>query len=144
MENQEIKHKSLYLQLLRENHIWKKDSKTIYSLHPKLKYHEVTELYKKFVEENEEKVDEFINFTLDNAVDSLEKSLLTQYFGLFRDNKRMDEIAKEQNVNSYSLSKMKDRAMYKIKYKLKSKEDFQEQKKTIDKLIKKYETELTQ
>lgn len=144
MTNQEIKHKSLYLQVLRENHIWKGDFNSLYSLNPDLKPYKITEMYEKFVEENENKVDNFINFTLENAVNKEEKALLEEYFGLFRNSKEIMSIAKEQNKTLYSLSKIKKNAMLKIRHGLRVKKDFQEQKKSIDKLIKKYETELTQ
>ncbi len=143
MTNQEIKHKSLYLQVLRENHVWKGDFNSIYSLNPDLKPYKVTEMYEKFVKENENKVDNFINFTLENAVNKEEKELLEGYFGLFRDSKEINSIAKEQNKTLYSLSRLKKNAMVKIRHRLKAKKEFQEQKETIDNLIKKYETNLT-
>jgi len=143
MKNKEIKHKSLYLQVLRENHIWKNDFKTLYSLYPNLELYKVNEMYERFVEENENKVDNFINFTLETAVNKEEKELLEEYFGLFKDNKKIESIAKEQNRTSYSLSRVKNNAMRKIRHRLRVREDFKEQKNTIDKLMKKYETELT-
>ena len=153
MENKDIKHKSLYLQLLRENNIWKRNSKNLYSLESELELYKVSEMYEKFVEENEDNVDKFINFTLDNGLDKKEKYLVENYFGLFRDNIGIADMAKKiyvsinkkktQETIRKELSIRQRNAMHKLRYKLRYKKEFKEQKENIDTLIKKYEIKLT-
>ena len=142
MENKEIRNKSRYLLLIRENYLWKNGFDTLYSITPDLEFYKISDMYKKFTKENEKHVDNIINFTLENVVDKREKELLEDYFGLFKDSKNLKEIAKEQNSNQYFLSHLKEKAMRRIKHKFKHNKNFLKQKENIDNLIERYEKEL--